>query len=586
MSLSAEESQQRKQQEPVPMETETPSPTTSALKETNNESCSGGAPDAEDKEETPMEPPAVNTDTSSDTDDDDDDNLALPDLQSRDSNDSNDTDTDTPKAPPTVETVTDPTEAVLQAVTHKTEGNSHFQNGELNHAARSYRKGTSLLKPLNQSNTGDAQVKALLLTLQTNLSMVCYKQDKHDQAVKVATCALQVDDQNVKALYRRAVACRKLGNLEGAKRDLKLALKCNGGNIKIIQKEWVAVKKELEQLKRKEKAALSRAFSSKGGSFLYEDKEEEEKLKEIEKKAKVEAEKVVREKRKQDWEDECVKRLADGNDAISFDEYEKELKAKKEEEEKARKKARKEEEEKRAAEKRVAREALRSSDRDSEDDNDDDDDELTESEMKLFRGYKKTSDGRTTSYFSREQTEEEKKLLGNIAPQKLSTIPQPLDNVTSTTNANTKAASAWNQAGTWEEKNTSDWCTSSLEAHLEETRVEMNSLVAIISEVKDLTGEASVVMVSGKKRYVFDYNTTLKYKIVDEEDDTVGSGTFQLPEISSTSIDEELEVLGTGWKMHDTEDTSSESAIETRDALVNQVRSQVVAFVAAFNTQF
>ena len=148
--------------------------------------------------------------------------------------------------------------------------------------------------------------------------MVCYKQDKHDQAVKVATCALEVDRENVKALYRRAVSCRKLGDLEGAKRDLKMALKAEGGNQKVIQKEWTAVKKEMEVKKKKEKAALSRAFS-KGGSFLYEDKEEEEKQKEAEKKVKAEEEKKKREKRKQDWEDECVKRLADGEEAISFD---------------------------------------------------------------------------------------------------------------------------------------------------------------------------------------------------------------------------------------------------------------------------
>merc|ERR1712154_188475 len=103
---------------------------------------------------------------------------------------------------------------------------------------------------------------------------------------------------------------------------------------------------------------------------------------------------------------------------------------------------------------------------------------------------------------------------------------------------------------------------------------------------KDLTGEASVVMVSGKKRYVFDYSTTLKFKIVNVEDDEIASGSFKLPEISSTSIDEELEVLVTGWKMNDCEDVGSDSASQCRNELVNQVRSQVVAFVAAFNAQF
>lgn len=478
----------------------------------------------------------------------------------------------------------DPNETLLKAIDLKTQGNNHFTAGNLTHAARSYRKGTSLLKPLNQSNLGDPQVKSLLLNLQTNLSMVCYKQDKHAQAVKVATCALEVEKENVKALYRRAVALRKLGDLEGAKKDLKMALGCEGGNVKVIQKEWQSVKVELEQLKKKKKAALSKAFSSKGGSFLYEDKEEEEKRKEKAKKDKEEAEKVALQKRKQDWEDECVSRLADGKEAISFEDYEKELKKKEKEEEKARKKAKKEEEEKRAAQRRAARAASK-----KEESDDDDDDELTESEMKMFRGYKKTSDGRTTSYFTREQTEEEKKLLGSIAPQKLSSPPQRLDsNASSPSNATSNSASAWNQAGTWEEKNTSDWCNSSLEKHLKEARVETNSLTASISEVKDLTGEASVVMVSGKKRFVFDFNSNLKYKITNKEDDKVGSGTFNLPEISSTSIDDELEIVVTKWKknLEETEDITTESLMQCRDALVNQIRSQIAAFVAAFNAQF
>eukprot|EP00956_Cyclotella_meneghiniana_P040522 scaffold198162_cov30-Cyclotella_meneghiniana.AAC.1 len=37
----------------------------------------------------------------------------------------------------------------------------------------------------------------------------------------------------------------------------------------------------------------------------------------------------------------------------------------------------------------------------------------------MLRGYKKTSDGRTTSYFTREQTEKEKELIGCIQPKRL-----------------------------------------------------------------------------------------------------------------------------------------------------------------------
>ena len=102
-------------------------------------------------------------------------------------------------------------------------------------------------------------------------------------------------------------------------------------------------------------------------------------------------------------------------EVISFEDWDKERKEKEEAEEKARKKAKKEEEDRKREERRKAREAEKAHAKDE----DSDDDELTEAELAMLRGYKKTSDGRTTSYFNREQTEEEKKLLGCIAPKKL-----------------------------------------------------------------------------------------------------------------------------------------------------------------------
>merc|ERR1711991_817101 len=46
-------------------------------------------------------------------------------------------------------------------------------------------------------------------------------------------------------------------------------------------------------------------------------------------------------------------------------------------------------------------------------------DEEDEKNLKDLRGYKKTSDGRTTSYFNNELDEETKSLIGNIAPKRI-----------------------------------------------------------------------------------------------------------------------------------------------------------------------
>ena len=205
--------------------------------------------------------------------------------------DDDDDDKDTPPADPTV--------AIVEAMAQKEEGNAAFKDGDYTAAVRSYRKGTTLLKPFNKKNTGDEQVKSLLLTLQTNLSMVCYKQDKHKMSRDVATKALEIDPINVKALYRRAVAYRQLGDAESARSDLREALKHEPNN-KAVRREMVSIKKEVEASRAKEKGRLQKAFgANKGGSsFLYNDKEEEERRRAEEKKKQEEAQAEALKKRK------------------------------------------------------------------------------------------------------------------------------------------------------------------------------------------------------------------------------------------------------------------------------------------------
>jgi hypothetical protein len=479
----------------------------------------------------------------------------------------------------------DPIELISQALLHKDEGNNLFKAGNLIKASRSYRKGTSILKPLNQQNSNtDEQVKLLLISLQTNLSMVCFKQNKYQQSKDVASKVLLVDRLNVKALYRRAVASRKLKHLDSAREDLRAAYEADPDN-RAVQKELLAVKKELELEKKTAKAALAKAFSSQGGkSFLYDDKEELEMKRAAEKKEKQLKDEDARTKRRGDWEDACVQRMSKGEEAISFDDYEKDIKDKEEEAAKAKDKLMQEQEKNEKAERRARKKAQEAAKEVEE--SDDSEDELTEKELQMLRGYKKTSDGRTTSYFSREQTEEEKKLLGNIAPQRLdaTAAPQRLDSAASIASS-TKSASVWNNAGTWEEKDTSDWCTRTLTSHLKEAVVEVDHYTGKVDKIEDLTGDASVAFVSGKKQFVFDYHASLTFNILDEADEKVASGTLKLLDISSTAISDELEVDVLAWKKAPTEGTSA-AAIKCREALVAQVRGQVLAFVKAFNAQY
>eukprot|EP00986_Skeletonema_menzelii_P019586 scaffold28542_cov148-Skeletonema_menzelii.AAC.2 len=519
---------------------------------------------------------------------------SIPNLESGsvDSSSEEGTDVDKEATPPV-----DPDEALLQAMNHKDEGNNHFKSGDLISAARSYRHGTTLLKNLNQGNTGDDQVKQLIISLQTNLSMVCFKQNKHKMSRDVASKVLEVDNQNVKALYRRAVASRAIGDVDAARADLKQAYKLDPANT-TVKKELLAIKKSLEDQKKKEKARLQKAFS-KSGSLLYSDKEEEEKRKQEEKKEQEHREAEALKKRKQEWEDECVRRMSSEppEDAISYEDWDKAKKKKDEDEEKARKKAKKEEEDRKKEERRKAREAQKASSPNNDDDSSDD--ELTEKELAMLRGYKKTSDGRTTSYFNREQTEKEKELIGCIKPKKLEEISSATSSAAASPtslNNTSSVGSAWNASGTtWEEKDTSEWCKACLTECLKEAtavftanNAEQSTYVAVVKEVESLTGDASVALAGGKKRYIYDFHASIKYDILNDGDEQIASGKLALPDINSaTTAEEELEVDISGWnKAPSGEGVNLEDAVTCQNLLVQDVRKSVLRFVEKFNANF
>uniref|UniRef100_A0A7S2VGP0 peptidylprolyl isomerase n=1 Tax=Entomoneis paludosa TaxID=265537 RepID=A0A7S2VGP0_9STRA len=488
-------------------------------------------------------------------------------------------------------------DALVKATLQKEEGNGHFKTGNWDEAARCYRRGTNRLKKVSGPGA-DPQVIALQLTLQTNLSMVLFKQSKYRASRDVASKALEIDPNHVKALYRRAVACRKMGDLEDAKKDLRVALTADVNNV-ACKKELAAIKKQVETANKEQKSALAKAFSSGGkSSFLYNDKEEEEKKKAQEKKEAEKKKQEAKAKRKQQWEDECVKRMAKGDDAISFDDWEKEREDKEKKEQKEREAKEKEERKKAAAARKAAK---ASSSNSSKGDDDDDDDELTEQELASLRGYKKTKDGRTTSYFTRELSEDEKQRIGDIAPKKLDSgaaTPTLLSTSSSSSptavdGSTASRPSAWNQAGTWEEKDCTTWCQDALTTKLQSTIYSGGNgdgaVVAKITKVDELTGEGSVAIAGGKRRYIFDFHAKLKYEIASSSDPEAktATGMVRLPDICSTHIDDdELEVVFDGsWKKAP---SSQHAAAFTaaRTDLGNALRSAVKEWVQDFNQQF
>lgn len=101
--------------------------------------------------------------------------------------------------------------------------------------------------------------------------------------------------------------------------------------------------------------------------------------------------------------------------------------------------------------------------------------------------------------------------------------------------------SAWNKAGTWEEKNLNKWATERIkELVLSVGSLEFSSGKAEIAEVSRCTGDAFLVTVRNKKRVGYTYEITLKVKgewLIGEEKKTF-KGNLDIAEFSFGELDD------------------------------------------------
>jgi hypothetical protein len=142
-----------------------------------------------------------------------------------------------------------------------------------------------------------------------------------------------------------------------------------------------------------------------------------------------------------------------------------------------------------------------------------------------MRGYKTTSDGRTTSYFNTELDEQAKQLIGDIAPKK---IEKAVEFTTA------EGAAAWNAAGTFEEKNQTSWATDRLKELFTSIRCKVPEKDAVfaISSVESVSGDASIVSARGKRKHVCDFTFNMKWTLK-VEGDSVCDGTITMMDITT-----------------------------------------------------
>mmetsp|Transcript_957 Transcript_957/g.1964 ORF Transcript_957/g.1964 Transcript_957/m.1964 type:complete len:228 (-) Transcript_957:93-776(-) len=179
------------------------------------------------------------------------------------------------------------------------------------------------------------------------------------------------------------------------------------------------------------------------------------------------------------------------------------------------------------------------------------DGDTTFTKSEHVKGYKVVN-GKKTSYFHNELTEEAKALIGDIRPQKLDN-PNAATTTTTTTVAtddkapNNKDASAWNKAGTWEERDVTTWATQTLQQTLLQQATftlpaSSPAPGATITTTKaTVTGHASVATVRGKKRYIYELVVKLEWEFKDDDNDA--TGTLDFPDVDGTCEPGEYEAV-------------------------------------------
>ena len=298
--------------------------------------------------------------------------------------------------------------------------------------------------------------------------------------------------------------------------------------------------------------------------------------------------------RKQKWEDHCVSVMSGGGasgdggagNVPSFEEWdvaeqarEAEAKAKKEEEEA---KLKKEREAKAAAEAAVAKvgaaekkkppappkpkmpredttraPSSSNNSNSSSSNGNGNDDTVPEGTGGALRGYKLNAEGRKTSYFNHDLDEEAKALIGDITPQKIDTSAYSGGSSAAAGGTSAAGASAWNAAGTWEERNLNGWCAARLaELFASGTPVPLNGVdekvkvpsndendgswrLEVSGALEEVTAEASVCVSRGKRRSLLEVSFTLPWRLAKQHADqkeiaVCGKVTF--PDISGDAL--------------------------------------------------
>ncbi|KAJ7570465.1 hypothetical protein O6H91_01G120900 [Diphasiastrum complanatum] len=154
------------------------------------------------------------------------------------------------------------TDEKLQSANKKKEdGNALFKLGKYERAAKKYEKAAKLVEH-DSTFTDEQKKQAKILKVSCNLNNAAsqLKLNQYKEASKLCSKVLELESQNVKALYRRAQAYIETADLDLAEFDIKKALEIDPQN-REVRLEYKTLKRRQIEYNKKEAKLYGNMFS-------------------------------------------------------------------------------------------------------------------------------------------------------------------------------------------------------------------------------------------------------------------------------------------------------------------------------------
>ncbi|CAL5000999.1 unnamed protein product [Urochloa decumbens] len=152
-------------------------------------------------------------------------------------------------------------EKIEAAGKKKEEGNALFKLGKYARASKRYEKAAKYVEyDSSFSEDEKKQSKQLKISCNLNNAACKLKLKEYKEAEKLCTKVLELDSQNVKALYRRAQAYIQLADLELAEADIKKALEIDPDN-RDVKLEYRTLKEKIKEHNKKDAKFYSNMFA-------------------------------------------------------------------------------------------------------------------------------------------------------------------------------------------------------------------------------------------------------------------------------------------------------------------------------------